>query len=224
MANICKQIPFCEIYEKDPEYKGGERCICHLCDKAPAYSKKWAGQRVQPPIICSKLNFCEDGAIAKCDGRDTACDTYLSEVEDTNKESKLASQSKRVHNLQQQQKIEDDQVFSKVSWISKVNKEVTDLVALISEKQEAYGDSFGQSGKIIEVLYPDGIKPEQYKDALTIIRIIDKLFRIANKKNAFGETPWRDITGYALLSLIRDIDEDEIDINLEELMRDAYRI
>ena len=32
--------------------------------------------------------------------------------------------------------------------------------------------------------------------------MIDKLFRIANKKDAFDENPWRDIAGYALLSTI----------------------
>ena len=35
---------------------------------------------------------------------------------------------------------------------------------LVTEKQDAYGDSFGQSGKVLEILYPDGVQPEQYKD------------------------------------------------------------
>jgi hypothetical protein len=53
----------------------------------------------------------------------------------------------------------------------------------------------------LSVLYPSGIKPEQYTDALAIIRVIDKLFRIANNKDAFAESPWRDIAGYALLGI-----------------------
>jgi hypothetical protein len=48
-------------------------------------------------------------------------------------------------------------------------------------------------------LYPDGVKPEQYIDLLVTVRIVDKLFRIANKKDAFGENPWQDIAGYGLL-------------------------
>jgi hypothetical protein len=75
---------------------------------------------------------------------------------------------------------------------------------LVTEKQIAYGDSFGKSGSIMRTLYPDGIKPEQLDDALTIVRVIDKLFRIATKKDAFGESPWRDIMGYALLATVRD--------------------
>ena len=72
---------------------------------------------------------------------------------------------------------------------------------LVAEKQDAYGNSFGQSGKVLEILYPDGVQPEQYKDMLTIVRIIDKLFRIANRKDYNGESPYTDIAGYGLLGM-----------------------
>lgn len=75
---------------------------------------------------------------------------------------------------------------------------------LVDEKNAAYGSSFAECHKILSVLYPAGIKPEQYTDALAIIRVIDKLFRIANKKDAFGESPWRDIAGYSLLGIHND--------------------
>jgi sulfate transport system permease protein len=48
------------------------------------------------------------------------------------------------------------------------------------------------------------IKLEQYDDMLCIVRIIDKLFRIATAKDAFGESPYGDITGYGLLGLMKD--------------------
>ncbi len=72
---------------------------------------------------------------------------------------------------------------------------------LVQKKQVAYGDSFGKSSQILEILYPDGIKREQYRDMLTLIRIIDKLFRIATRKDAFGENPYMDIAGYGLLGM-----------------------
>ncbi len=72
---------------------------------------------------------------------------------------------------------------------------------LVDEKNAAYGSSFAESHKILSVLYPDGIKPEQYTDALAIIRVIDKLFRIATSKDAFGESPWQDIAGYGILGV-----------------------
>lgn len=74
---------------------------------------------------------------------------------------------------------------------------------LVYEKQAAYGDSFGKAGQIMKILYPEGIKPEQLSDALCLVRIIDKLFRIATAKDAFGESPYRDIAGYALLGAAR---------------------
>jgi len=67
------------------------------------------------------------------------------------------------------------------------------------EKQAAYGNSFGRAGDILRILYPDGIKIEQYDDALAVARILDKLFRIATDRDALGESPYRDIAGYGLL-------------------------
>lgn len=70
---------------------------------------------------------------------------------------------------------------------------------LVDEKQAAYGDSFGKAPKILNILYPDGIRPDQYEDVLAIVRILDKFSRITTKKDAFGENPWKDIAGYSLL-------------------------
>lgn len=79
-----------------------------------------------------------------------------------------------------------------------------ELGRLVEEKQLAYGDSFGKSGDVMRILYPKGVAPEQLDDALTIVRVLDKLFRIATKKDAFGEDPWKDIEGYALLARARN--------------------
>ena len=84
-----------------------------------------------------------------------------------------------------------------------------EIGCLVQEKNEAYGDSFGQACRILEVLYPMGIQPAQYRDALAITRVIDKLFRLANKKDAFGESPWRDICGYAILGVANDTKDKE---------------
>ena len=87
---------------------------------------------------------------------------------------------------------------------------------LVQEKNKAYGDSFAKSQEIVRILFPDGVQPGQYRDMLAITRVIDKLFRIATKKDAFGESPWRDICGYAILGIANDeageediIDDDE---------------
>jgi hypothetical protein len=82
-------------------------------------------------------------------------------------------------------------------------KTAEEIGTLVAEKNQAYGDSFGRSGDVLRVIYPDGIKPEQYDDALAVVRILDKLFRIANDGCAFGESPFLDITGYGLLGAVR---------------------
>jgi hypothetical protein len=70
---------------------------------------------------------------------------------------------------------------------------------LVDEKNVAYGDSFHQSHRVLEVLYPNGVGVEQYKDLLFVARVIDKLFRIASNKYAFGESPYKDLAGYGIL-------------------------
>jgi len=53
----------------------------------------------------------------------------------------------------------------------------------------------------MKVLYPDGVKPDQYVDMLCLVRIIDKLFRVANKPDFGAESPFDDICGYAILGI-----------------------
>jgi hypothetical protein len=75
----------------------------------------------------------------------------------------------------------------------------SDIGQLVDVKQAAYGDSFSKAPKILAILYPNGIKPEQYEDVLAMVRILDKFSRIATDKDALGESPWRDIAGYSIL-------------------------
>ena len=91
----------------------------------------------------------------------------------------------------------------------KFEKIGTDIGRLVDEKNTAYGSSFEKSEEILKVLYPSGIEPEQYKDMLAITRIVDKLFRIATKKDAFGESPFKDIAGYGILGTANDKKEQE---------------
>ena len=80
---------------------------------------------------------------------------------------------------------------------------------LVEEKDQTYGSSFQRSQEILKILYPAGVRPDQYCDMLGMIRVIDKLFRIANRKGAFGENPWQDIAGYGLLGVANEVDEEE---------------
>jgi hypothetical protein len=77
--------------------------------------------------------------------------------------------------------------------------------ALLTEKQACYGNAFEKAGEVLKILYPNGMQPYQYSELLALIRVLDKIFRISNlpedKKDLMGEEPWKDIAGYAILSL-----------------------
>lgn len=80
-----------------------------------------------------------------------------------------------------------------------------EIGALVNEKNAAYGNSFEQAEEFLKLLFPDGIPVESYSDMLCIVRIFDKLKRIATKKDAFGESPYRDLVGYGLLGVAKDL-------------------
>ncbi len=78
-----------------------------------------------------------------------------------------------------------------------------DIGRLVTEKNQAYGNSFAVSGRFLTLLYPDGIHPDQYEDMLGVARVFDKMKRIATDQDAFGESPWNDIAGYGVLGVAR---------------------
>jgi len=76
-----------------------------------------------------------------------------------------------------------------------------ELGQLVDRKQQAYGDSVGKTGPIMRILYPDGIPREAVDDALLMVRVLDKLNRMASNPSGdlMDESPWKDVAGYGLL-------------------------
>lgn len=90
----------------------------------------------------------------------------------------------------------------KTSNFDKIGKKIGHLV---TEKNKAYGDSFTTCGEFLKLLYPDGISPEQYTDALCLVRIFDKMKRIATDKNYGNEEPYTDLVGYGILGVDKEM-------------------
>lgn len=76
-----------------------------------------------------------------------------------------------------------------------------EIAGLLEEKNLAYGDSLQKSGSVLAIMFPGGVPSEKLWIAGIIVRIIDKLFRLATDETAFGEEPLKDIAGYAILGL-----------------------
>ncbi len=90
------------------------------------------------------------------------------------------------------------------SFYERIETIAAQMATLVKEKNAAYGNSFVDAGEFLKLMYPAGMKPSDYRDALLIVRVFDKLKRIATRKDAFGESPWRDIIGYGLLAAAKD--------------------
>jgi hypothetical protein len=80
-------------------------------------------------------------------------------------------------------------------------KIATDIGKLVAEKNIAYGDSFSHTGDIIKLLFPEGIPPGKYEVFLALVRIMDKIFRLATNPDYNNENAWADIAGYCVLML-----------------------
>ena len=73
---------------------------------------------------------------------------------------------------------------------------------LVAAKNDAYGDSLSKMAQILELLYGETIPKEKYEELHYIVRILDKVSRVASgNKDAFEENPFEDIMGYALNKL-----------------------
>jgi len=84
------------------------------------------------------------------------------------------------------------------------------LADMLCEKRDAYGDNLKSTGEFLRILYPEGIPPSAYDELATVIRVMDKLFRIANKQahDTVGdawkdkESPRWDVAGYGLAMVV----------------------
>lgn len=83
----------------------------------------------------------------------------------------------------------------------------SEIALVVDRSNQAYGNSTERSARLMGILWPDGVPPDRMHDARCMISILDKLSRIVTDKDAFGESPWRDVAGYALLAYRHDLEE-----------------
>lgn len=83
-----------------------------------------------------------------------------------------------------------------------------DVGLLVASKQVQYGDAVTRTAEVLRVLYPDGIRLDQYADVFLVTRVVDKLSRISSRSpgglGRGGESPYNDIAGYGILGVAKD--------------------
>ncbi len=77
-------------------------------------------------------------------------------------------------------------------------------------KNKKYGDAVRKTTELLKVLYPEGIRLDQYSDLLLLVRVQDKMVRLASytpeRRGQDDESPWADIRGYGILGEEKDLD------------------
>lgn len=106
-------------------------------------------------------------------------------------------------------------MIKQLEQVGRYEAYASEIGSMLDVKQEAYGDSFGRSHRIFEELLREYKHDENYvipkemlPHLLTLTRMVDKLFRVVSnpKHDRMGESPYRDIAGYALLAAAREED------------------
>jgi hypothetical protein len=68
----------------------------------------------------------------------------------------------------------------------------------VDEKNSLYGDSINSTAQFLLTLFPNGIHPEAYADVGILVRLYDKMKRVA-EGNKGAENAYNDIAGYGIL-------------------------
>ena len=85
---------------------------------------------------------------------------------------------------------------------SSVRSIASDVAIIVEEKNKDYGSAFQKVSEILTILFPNGIPVNKYHDVAILIRVLDKVCRIANANSKdVKKDAWLDICGYALLRL-----------------------
>ncbi len=107
---------------------------------------------------------------------------------------------------------DDELIERKARRLRKVGR---DGVLHTIDKNRQYGDAVRKTVDILHALFPDGIRPDQYGDLLLIVRVQDKMVRLASynskthPRSADDESPWADVRGYGILGEEKDMDPAE---------------
>ncbi len=83
----------------------------------------------------------------------------------------------------------------KIKDFKEIAKEMGEFV---TEKNKAYGNSFEECEKFLYMLFPVKIPIKHYGNILCIVRMFDKLKKIAADRDTFQENPFDDLVGIAL--------------------------
>lgn len=105
---------------------------------------------------------------------------------------------------------EEKKIFDKAKRLRQLGLFVTTNTI---DKNRKYGDAARRVTDLLYVLYPDGITPDQYPNALLLIRLLDKVVRLASytpeRLDADDESPWIDVAGYGVLGAELFMDKDD---------------
>ena len=78
-----------------------------------------------------------------------------------------------------------------------------EVAAEVEEKDRRYGRAVLRGVEVLKILYPEGVRPDQYADAFLTLRLFEKRSRIASAQDDDLEDARRDSLGYCLVDVVQ---------------------
>jgi hypothetical protein len=91
-----------------------------------------------------------------------------------------------------------------------VYEEVGRRIGSIVQKKNEVCDSYSKTGEAMLIFYPDGIRPDQYGDALLMGELLGKLIE-ASKQKSQTESPWEYVGRIGICGIVRDLKKKKLD-------------
>jgi hypothetical protein len=77
-----------------------------------------------------------------------------------------------------------------------------EVVREVTGKQQQYGNAFAETAKILAIIYPDGVRPEQLQTATIITRMLDRVFQLARAPIGQEARACSALAGLSLLCMV----------------------
>jgi len=82
-----------------------------------------------------------------------------------------------------------------------------DVKRIVQRLEDHHGHSLGQTKEVLKLIYPRGIAPDQFGDAVQMVRVLDELFVIGNMEGVHDSERadmWKELIAKVFTSLGSD--------------------
>jgi len=83
-----------------------------------------------------------------------------------------------------------------------------DIKPIVEKLESDYGHSLGETKEILKMMYPNGVNQEQLGDVVSIVRMLDEMFKVARIDGAVSDENrdevWKEMIAKAFATVAQE--------------------